>query len=185
MANGAVPVIEGLARKGDPYPIHQPIQVFRSEAGKRFIEVTDLAGKDLVRSEVSLGAAFGDVDNDGDTDILVINNNGPFRLLRNNVGQRRKWLGLRLIDAESKPDLLGTRVVLKREGMPTLWRRVRTDGSFCSAHDHRVLFGLGENDLVTSVENFWPDGTREIWQKPVPMRYTTLRRGFVNRENGQ
>jgi len=182
-ANGAVLVIESLARQGDPYPLHQPNQVFHNERGKRFIEVSALAGADVLRSEVSRGAAFGDVDNDGDTDVLVVNNNGPVRLFRNNIGQDKKWLGLRLIDAGCGRDLLGARVALKRKGLPTLWRRVRTDGSYCSANDPRVLFGLGENDSVTEVEVYWPDGSKEVWEEPVPLKYTTLKKGSVNKRS--
>jgi hypothetical protein len=184
VVNGAVLTIESLARAGDPYPLHQPNQVFRNENGKRFIDVTSLAGKDIALSEVSRGAAFGDVDNDGDIDVLVCNNNGPVRLFQNNTGHQNKWLGLKLIDSKKKRDMLGTRAALKRKGKPTLWRRVRTDGSYCSANDPRVVFGLGESDVVDSVEIFWPDGTKETWQKPIPMKYTTLIKGAVNKKEG-
>ena len=72
------------------------------------------AGAVFQLSEVSRGAAFGDVDNDGDVDILVTNNNGPARLLINQVGNRNHWIGLRLIDGESGRDMLGTRVAVHR-----------------------------------------------------------------------
>jgi len=181
VVNGAVLTIERLARAGDPYPLHQPNQLFRNEGGKRFIDVTSRAGKDIALSEVSRGAAFGDVDNDGDIDVLVCNNNGRIRLFKNNTGHQKKWLGLKLMDSKKKRDMLGTRAALKRKGKPTLWRRVRTDGSYCSANDPRVVFGLGETDVVDSIEIFWPDGTKETWQKPIPMKYTTLMKGSVNK----
>jgi hypothetical protein len=126
---------------------------------------------------VSRGAAFGDIDNDGDIDVLVCNNNGPVRLFRNNTGQQSKWLGLRLMDSKKKRDMLGAAVALKRKGKPTLRRRVRTFGSYCSTNDPRVVFGLGETDTVDSIDIFWPDGTKETWQKPIPMKYTTLIKG--------
>ncbi|MCK4764087.1 MAG: CRTAC1 family protein [Candidatus Aminicenantes bacterium] len=182
LVSGAVRIIESLAAAGDPYPIHQPNKLFHSEGGKKFTEATARAGKEFVLSEVSRGAAFGDVDNDGDTDVLVCNNNGPTRLLRNNRGQQNKWLGLRLMDAKKKRDLPGTFVGLKRKGKPTLWRRVRTEGSYCSTNDPRILFGLGESAAVDAVEIFWPDGTKEVWQKPAPMKYTTLWKGAVNKK---
>ncbi len=180
--NGAVQIIERLALKGDLYPLDQPNQLFRNEDGKRFVDVSWSAGKDVMTSEVSRGTAFGDVDNDGDTDILVANNNGPLSLLRNNKGHKNRWIGLRLVDSEHKRDLLGTRVAVKRKGLPTLWRRARTDGSYCSASDPRILFGLGDNDAVTAIEIFWPDGTKEVWQEPVIMKYTTLVKGTVNKK---
>jgi hypothetical protein len=181
VVSGAVRIIESLAAAGDRYPLHQPNQLFRNEGGKRFVDVTKQAGKDLVRSEVSRGAAFGDVDNDGDMDVLVFNNNGPARLYLNNTGQNNKWLGLRLLDEKKKRDLLGTLVALKRKGKPTLWRRVRTSGSYCSANDPRILFGLGSSDVVDAVEILWPDDSKEVWKKPVTMKYTTLVKGSVNK----
>ncbi len=181
--NGAVLVVERLVLAGDPYPIHQSNQLYHNESGKKFVEVTDRAGPALALSEVSRGGAFGDVDNDGDMDVLITNNNGPARLLRNNAGHRRKWLGLRLVDPELKRDALGARAVLKRNGEPDLWRRAHTDASYCSTNDPRILFGLGDNDAVDSVEIFWPDGTSETWQKPIPMQYTTLKKGFASTEN--
>jgi hypothetical protein len=183
--NGAVQVIERLALAGDPYPLHQPNQLFHNEGGKRFLDVSDRAGQDIRISEVSRGAAFGDVDNDGDIDVLVANNNGPVRLLRNNVGQDKKWLGLRLVDAKGKRDMIGALAGVRRKGLPTLWQRVHTDGSYCSAGDPRLLFGLGGDDTVEDVEIVWPDGKREVWRKPALMRYTTLRKGSVNRENNR
>jgi enediyne biosynthesis protein E4 len=185
VVNGAVLHIESLVRKGDPYPLHQPNQVFRSEGGKRYVDVSRQAGKDIALSEVSRGAAFGDIDNDGDVDIVVFNNNGHVRLLQNNVGHKKKWLGLRLIDPQTKRDLLGAFVALKRKGHPTLWRRVRTDGSYCSGNDPRILFGLDDGETVASLEIFWPDGTGETWQKPVPMRYTTLKKGSLGKKKAE
>ncbi len=177
--NGAVLVVEALERVNDRYPLHQPNQLYLNEGGKRFKDISKTAGPDISISEVSRGAAFGDMDNDGDTDILVINNNGPVRLLENRKGNRNKWLGLRLVDGTYHRDLLGARAGLVREGKPVLWRRVHTDGSYCSTNDPRVLFGLGETDNVKSIEIVWPDGTRETWPNPKPMTYTTLIKGSV------
>ncbi|NIM12654.1 MAG: hypothetical protein GTO45_11115 [Candidatus Aminicenantes bacterium] len=181
IVNGAVLLIESLARAGDPYPLHQPNQIFRNEKGKRFTDITSRGGEDIALSEVSRGAAFGDVDNDGDIDVLVINNNGRVRLLENKTGHQKKWLGLRLIDPEKKRDMLGTRVALKRNGKPTLWRQVRSEGSYCSTNDPRIVFGLDNSDAVDTIEIFWLDGTKEVWQKPIPMKYTTLIKGSVNK----
>jgi len=178
--NGAVRIIEKLAEAGDPYPLHQPNKYFRNEEGKRFSDASELAGPDIGLSEVSRGAAFGAVDNDGNTDVLLANNNGPVRLFRNELGQNRKWLGLRLCDADGKRDLIGALAGVRRKGLPVLWRRVRTCGSYCSANDPRLLFGLGTDGTAESVEIVWPDGAKEVWKEPVLMQYTTLRKGFVN-----
>jgi hypothetical protein len=92
---------------------------------------------------------------------------------------------VRLTDSKKKRDMPGTRVGLKRKGKPTLWRRVRTGGSYCSANDPRVVFGLGESDIVDSIEILWPDETKETWQNPIPMKYTTLIKGAVNKKEEQ
>ncbi len=183
IVNGAVRILEKLAAAGDPYPIHQPNQVFRSEKAKRFTNVTAAAGKEISYSEVSRGAAFGDVDNDGDMDVLVANNNGPVRLYLNNTGNRKKWLGLRLVDPKTKRDAIGAYALLKRKGQPDIFRRVRTSGSYCSANDPRLLFGLGDDETVDAIDIYWADGTKEIWKKPVPMTYTTLLKGTIDKKS--
>ncbi len=192
--SGAVKKIEELARRGDPFPVHQRNQLFRNlglisapsarpgardgaGGGIRFEEVTADAGEVFELSEVSRGAIAGDVDNDGDADVLVVNNSGPVRLLINQVGDRRHWLGLRLLGAGGRRDMLGARVAVHRGGLPTLWRRVRTDGSYASASDPRVLFGLGESTSIDSVHVDWPDGSVEQWSDLPIDRYSTLRQG--------
>lgn len=180
--NGAVLVIEKLEREKDPYPLHQPNQLYRNDGGKSFTDITAQAGAAMKLSEVSRGGAFGDVDNDGDMDVLVFNNAGRVRLLMNNRGEKNMWLGVRLMDPLLKRDMLGARVVLTRKGKPDLYRRVRTDASYCSANDPRVLFGLGTSDQVESVTVFWPDGTRGVWDKPLSGRYTTLEKGKLKKE---
>ncbi len=181
VANGAVQVIAELALAGDPFPLHQPNQLFRNlgdGAGSvRFEDVTASAGEAFALSEVSRGAAFGDLDNDGDTDVVIANNNGPARLLRNDAGSAAGWLGLRLVDPALKRDAVGARVAVKLEGGRTLWRRVRADGSFAAANDSRVLFGLGPAAKVEQARVVWPDGQVEIWTDLPVRRYTTLSKG--------
>lgn len=178
--NGGVAVIESLAAAGDKYPLEQNNQLFRNLNGKTFADVSAHAGPSFTQPEVSRGAAFGDLDNDGDTDVVVFNNNGPLNLLRNNTGQARNWLGLRLLDAKSGRDMPGARVSLMRKGKPPLWRHVRVDGSYCSANDARVLFGLGDDKQVDAVEIYWPSGRREQWRALSTNAYHELREGTAN-----
>ncbi len=174
--NGDVQAIEGLVRAGDPFPLHQPNQVFRNRGGEAFDDVTAGAGAVFELSEVGRGAAFGDVDNDGDVDVLVANNNGPARLLVNDTGQRRRWVGLRLIDGRGR-DALGARVGVSRESGPVLWRRYRADGSYASASDPRVVVGLGTAESVTRVRVEWPGGRVEDWEDVPVDGWTTLTEG--------
>ena len=140
-----------------------------------FAEVTAQAGSVFELSEVSRGAAFGDLDNDGDTDVVVVNNNGPVRLLLNQIGQDRNWVGLRL--ASQGRDMLGAEVVISRAGGTPVWRRAHTDSSYASASDPRVLIGLGDASEVGRVEVRWPDGTVEEWPEVRAGHYETLRQG--------
>jgi hypothetical protein len=175
--NGAVRVIPERARAGDAYPLGQPNHLLRNMNGRSFSLRSDDAGESFSLIEVSRGAGFGDVDNDGDTDVLVANNNGPARLLINQVGSDNRWIGLRLVAANAPRDALGAKVAVRLGDGRTLWRRVRSDGSFCSARDPRVLVGLGANASVDSVRVLWPDGDAETWPAPPANRYSTLRQG--------
>jgi hypothetical protein len=175
--NGAVYTIEALARAGDPYPLHQKNLLLENRGGGRYEDVGHRAASALTLSEVSRGAAFGDVDNDGDVDVLIGNSNGPTRLLINEVGSRKPWLGLRLVGDAEKRDMLGAMVAVQRTDGPTLWRRVRTDGSYCSASDPRILVGLGDGAQVGAVRVRWPGGHEEVWTGVAQRRWVTLRRG--------
>ena len=175
--NGDVQVIESLVQAGDPFPLHQRNQVFRNRGGEGFDDVTAGAGPVFELSEVGRGAAFGDVDNDGDVDVLVVNNNGPARLLINDAGHRKRWVGLRLLGGEGRRDALGARVGVSRESGPVLWRRVRADGSYASASDPRVVVGLGTADAVTGVRVEWPGGRVEDWTDVPVDGWTTLTEG--------
>ena len=175
--NGHVAALEALAKANDPYPLHQTNQLFHNLGDGSFEDVTDRAGEVFELSEVSRGGAFGDVDNDGDTDVLVANNSGRARLLINQIGHRHHWLGLRLVSRELKRDMLGTWVGLFLSEGRVLWRRVRADGSFASANDSRLLFGLGNETSVLKARAHWIGGEVEEWSDLPIDRYTILYQG--------
>lgn len=177
LANGAVKTIEAQARAGDRYPLRQRKLLLHNLRNGRYEDVSFAAGAIIDAAEVSRGIAFGDVDNDGDLDILIVNNNGPARLLINNVGHRKHWLGLRMIGEKVNRDILGTRVCVFRPEGPALWRRAHTDGSYASASDPRILVGLGDRPEVTKVRAYWVSGRVEEWTGVQPDTYTTLREG--------
>jgi hypothetical protein len=176
--NGAVQTIQALAQQRDPFPLHQRKQLFRNLRDGRFEEVTLRAGAAFQLSEVSRGAAFGDVDNDGDTDVLINNNSGSPRLLINNVGNGRHWIGLRVVGGGRGRDMLGARVEIVPNNGSSLWRRARADGSYASANDPRVLVGLGDSTGPVRIRVRWPDrdGVEEWRDVPID-RYSTLRKG--------
>ena len=173
IANGAVKRIEELANRGDPYPLHQVNQLFRNVAG-RFSPVKDFSAP---LSAVSRGAAFGDIDNDGDTDIVVANNNGPVHLLRNDVGQDNHWLGLRLASQGYAGAAPGARVEVRCCTGRVLWRRVRVDSSYAAASDPRLIVGLGSATRIDQLIVHWPGGNSEEFFPSGIDRYHTLTEG--------
>jgi enediyne biosynthesis protein E4 len=177
VANGAVRIVEDSSRATDVFPLHERNQLFRNLGTGRFEQVTARAGAVFELSEVSRGAAFGDLDNDGDVDVLVTNNNGPARLLINHVGQRSHWVGLRLVGGPGPRDMLGARVGVFRNQGPPLWRRARADGSYASANDPRVLVGLGDQAAVSRIRVVWPSGRVEDWTDVAVDRWITLKEG--------
>lgn len=174
VANGAVTIVEAL--RGGAYPFQETNQLFHNPGRPPFREVTAEAGEPLAPAEVSRGVALGDVDNDGDLDVLVTNNNGPVRLLLNVAPRRGPWLQVRLRGVSDNRDGIGARVGLVRDGAPTLWRRVHTDGSYLTAGDPRVHFGLGATRARELVVQ-WPGGSREAWPVPGVHRFLTLTQG--------
>ena len=178
--NGAVTRPPGADLERNAFPLDEPNQLFRNLGEGRFEEVTSAAGTALQTSEVSRGAMFGDLDNDGDTDVVIANNNGPARVLRAEADTGRPWIGLRLASRQGGRDALGARVAVLLPGAVTLWRRARADGSYASSSDPRVLVALGESasDLGSvEVRVHWPEGSEERWERVDLNRYSTLRQG--------
>ena len=161
----------------NPFPMQQPNLLLRNLSGQTFDDVTGRAGAVFELSEVSRGAAFGDIDNDGDTDVVIANAEGPVRLLVNDIGTRHHWIGLRLVGGRPARDMLGARVAVLRSDGSTLWRRARADGSYASANDPRVLVGLGEQAKAPDVRVMWPSGRVEEWRDVPIDQYTWLTEG--------
>jgi enediyne biosynthesis protein E4 len=176
--NGAVQIPDSPAAGagGATASLGQRQQLFRNVGNGRFEDITRTGGPDLLRTDASRGAAFGDVDNDGDTDVVVANNGGPAQLLLNAVGQRQHWVGLR-VRTTAGSDAVGARVAVTAPTGRTRWRRAHTDGSYASASDPRVLVGLGGGTGPVKVRVIWPGGGTEEWDRVDADRYTTLTQG--------
>ena len=124
----------------------------------------------------SRGAAFGDYDNDGDIDVLVVNVNSRPSLYRNNGGNRKAWIGLRLIGSSSNRDAIGARVEIEAAGR-TQVGEVRSGGSYLSHNDMRIHFGLGAAERVDRIRIRWPDGKTESLSSIKAGQYVTIREG--------
>ncbi|MEM6794661.1 MAG: CRTAC1 family protein [Acidobacteriota bacterium] len=182
VASGAVRIVEELRAAGVSYPLGQPNQLFLNRSG-RFTDASSRAGADFQKLDVGRGLAFGDVDNDGDADVVLANNGSATRLLINQVGQKSPWVGLRLMHqgpGQAPRPAHGAVAELRRASGAPLLRRSATDGSYASASDPRLIFGLGGGSAEnppTGVLVRWEDGTLEEFGPPPAGRYTDLIRG--------
>jgi hypothetical protein len=150
----------------------QPPLLMRN-TGRGFMNVSESAG--LTTPLAARGAAFGDIDNDGDTDVVLAQTGGPALLLRNE-GAPGRWLGLRLACAKGNRQCLGARVTVTDAAGGRQIFDVSAAGSYLASNDARLLVGLGEQPGVRSVEVRWPGGkTQTFTQAQVPLgTYTTI-----------
>ena len=183
--NGAVRLQDSLVAAGDANPLRQTNQLFRNDGRAGFRDVSLDSGPAFAFSGVSRGACLGDVDNDGDLDLLFTTNNGPARLLLSQAAGRTHWLGLQLIDPKTGHDVLQTRVKITGGPQGAMWRRVHTDGSYQSAGDPRLVIGLAQDTAPRTVTAHWPDGLVEEWSDLRPDKYHPLRRGTGRRVGGE
>jgi len=173
VATGSVyPEVE---RKLPAYRFHTPRLVFRNLGDGRFEELLEEAGSGVSETHSSRGCAFGDFDNDGDMDILVMNMNEPPSLLRNDVSSGGHWLKVRLIGVKTNRSAIGTRVVA-RYGTRRQAQEVIAQSSFYSANDRRLHFGLGA-ETVADLTIRWTNGEMEMIPNVAADQLVTIREG--------
>lgn len=142
----------------------QAPHLFRNRGKKKFEETTAKVGRTLGRAIVGRGAAYGDYDNDGDLDLLVLANNGPTRLYRNDNANQNDLLRIKTVGNQSNRDGIGTKITLKGGNNLRLWNTVRTGSSYCSQSELPLTFGLGKPEgaeKTVNLEIVWPSGRKD------------------------
>jgi hypothetical protein len=172
VAGTVAPELEKVYTK---YPAKNPRLVFRNQGNGTFVELGDEAGPAIASRHVSRGCAFGDFDNDGDLDMLIMNRNEPPTLLRNDAPAGNHWIKVRLEGTKSNRSAIGARVLV-RYGGKVQAQSLTSQSSFLSANDPRLHFGLGEASKA-SVEVHWPAGTTETYADLPADQLVTIREG--------
>jgi hypothetical protein len=136
----------------------QRAHLFRNTGNKQFEDVSTTTGTGLTQPVVARGAAAGDIDNDGDLDLLINVNHGPARLLRNDGGGRNNVLRVQTVGVSSNRDGIGARVEVTAKGGARSWQIVKTGSSFASQSQLPLTFGLGTAAGVDAIRVTWPNG---------------------------
>jgi len=157
------------------YPNKTPRAVFRNLGKGVFEELIEAAGPGVATPHCSRGCAFGDFDNDGDIDILIINLNEPPSLLRNDLTGKTNWIKVKLEGVKSNRSAIGARVVVHYGGK-TQAQAVLSQSSFFSCSDSRLHFGLG-NSTSADIDVYWPSGLHETFRQIPANRLTTIKEG--------
>ena len=136
-------------------------QMFQNRGDGTYVDVSETAGAYFTETLVGRAAATADYDNDGDTDIVIMNSNQRAVLLRNDGGNANNWIGIKLVGSQRNRDGIGAKVTVSTVDM-TQMREVKSGSSYASGSDTRLLFGLGENQRVEKITIAWQKGTTQV-----------------------
>jgi hypothetical protein len=164
-----------LDRVSPKYALRTPRVLFRNRGDGTFAELGAEAGSGIVARHCSRGLAFGDFDNDGDMDVLIMNINEPPSLLRNDAPASNRWIKIRLEGVKSNRSAIGARV-LARYGGKVQAQEVLSQSSYLSASDPRLHFGLGAA-TTADIEIHWPLGLVEKYPALAAGQLVTIREG--------
>lgn len=173
MTGSVYPEVE---RKLPQYPYKTPRVLFRNVGDGTFEEIEAEAGAGILAQHSSRGCAFGDFDNDGDLDVLIVNMNEPPSLLRNDLKPTTNWLKVKLEGVKSNRSAIGARVLV-RYGTHVQAQALTSQSSYYSCNDSRLHFGLGAVKEA-EIEIFWPSGRREVIHRVTANQLVTIREGI-------
>ena len=146
--------------ESDALEYAQTDQLFINTGEGTFVDFSEESGEYFSIKRVGRGAAFGDYDNDGDTDIFVVNLNQKGVLLRNEGGNRHNWLMIKTVGVKSNRDGIGARVEVVTRSHSQI-REVQAGSSYLSGHDLRLIFGLGTEKKADTIKITWPSGVQQ------------------------
>ena len=157
----------------------QPPHVFHNKGKKKFEEMTSKLGRAMQRAIVGRGAAYGDYDNDGDLDLLIMSNNGPARLLRNDNANQNDLVRVKLVGTRTNRDGIGATVSVKTSKGAKSEQMVRTGSSYASQSELPLVFGLGkpEEGLTVTIDIAWPSGQRDTIPNVKPNQSLVIQEG--------
>ena len=157
-ANGHIE--EEIGRVQPKVQYKQSPLLFRNTGKGKFENVTSKMGTTFTRPIVARGAAYADIDKDGDLDVLLTSNHGPAYLFRNDGGNKNHWINIRTVGSKANRNGIGA-VVRIDSASGKQWSVVRSGSSYCSQSDLALTFGLGKDTKVTALEIEWPGGAKQ------------------------
>ena len=170
-------VLDTIEKSTSYLKYKQPPLLIRNN-GQSFVNVSNSAGQPFKSSVAARGAGFGDLNNDGQVDVVVnVLNDSPIVMM--NQGSSNNWIGISLVGSKSNKAGLGSRVVITDgEGRKQIFD-ITTSGSYLSSNDPRVIAGLGKTSVVKSVEVHWPSGLVQTIGSPKVKQYLVIREGDI------
>jgi hypothetical protein len=173
-ANGHIE--EEIGRVQPKVQFKEPPLLFHNLGQRKFENASATVGPDFARPIVARGAAYADIDRDGDLDVLITTNHGPAYLFRNDGGNRNNFITIRTKGVKSNRDGIGAIVRIQSSGRKQ-WNTVRSGSSYCSASDLALTFGLAKSTVVTAIDVEWPSGAKDHVANQPANQFLTIEEG--------